>query len=100
MDDGEFQIGTVRPRSRSGAMNCATTKAGSGDSEVRRGPRSPLVRAVGFRGAGILGRMDNKVGFALRDAEYQRRVRESFERQGLMRHLGAELVSLEPGGAV
>jgi uncharacterized protein (TIGR00369 family) len=53
-----------------------------------------------FWGAGILGRMDNKTGFALRDAEYQRRVRESFARQGLMRHLGAELVSLEPGGAV
>jgi uncharacterized protein (TIGR00369 family) len=32
--------------------------------------------------------------------EYQRRVRESFDRQGLMKHLGAELVSLEPGGAV
>jgi uncharacterized protein (TIGR00369 family) len=44
--------------------------------------------------------MDNKSGFELRDAEYQRRVRESFARQGLMRHLGAELVSLEPGGAV
>lgn len=36
----------------------------------------------------------------MRDAEYQRRVRESFERQGLMKYLGAELVSLEPGGAV
>ncbi len=44
--------------------------------------------------------MDKKTGFELRDAEYQRRVRESFERQGLMQHLGAELVSLEPGGAV
>ena len=43
--------------------------------------------------------MDNRSGFELRDAEYQRRVRESFERQGLMKHLGAELVSLEPGGA-
>lgn len=52
------------------------------------------------RCAGILGRMDNKTGFELRDAEYQRRVRDSFERQGLMKHLGAELVSLEPGGAV
>jgi len=50
--------------------------------------------------AGILARMDNKSGFELRDAEYQRRVRESFERQGLMKHLGAELVSLDPGGAV
>ena len=44
--------------------------------------------------------MDNKSGFELRDVEYQRRVRESFARQGLMQHLGAELVSLEPGGAV
>jgi uncharacterized protein (TIGR00369 family) len=44
--------------------------------------------------------MANKSGFELRDAEYQRRVRESFERQGLMKYLGAELVSLEPGGAV
>jgi uncharacterized protein (TIGR00369 family) len=44
--------------------------------------------------------MKNQSGFELRDTEYQRRVRDSFERQGLMRHLGAELVSLEPGGAV
>jgi uncharacterized protein (TIGR00369 family) len=44
--------------------------------------------------------MENQTGFELRDAEYQRRVRDSFARQGLMRHLGAELVSLEPGGAV
>jgi uncharacterized protein (TIGR00369 family) len=42
--------------------------------------------------------MNNKTGFELRDADYQRRVRESFARQGLMAHLGAELVSLEPGG--
>jgi uncharacterized protein (TIGR00369 family) len=44
--------------------------------------------------------MNNQSGFELRDVEYQRRVRESFDRQGLMKHLGAELVSLEPGGAV
>ena len=44
--------------------------------------------------------MANKSGFELRDAEYQRRVRESFERQGLMKYLGAELVLLEPGGVV
>ena len=44
--------------------------------------------------------MNNKSGFELRDADYQRRVRESFARQGLMKHLGAELVSLDPGGAV
>jgi len=44
--------------------------------------------------------MNNQFGFELQDTEYQRRVRDSFQRQGLMRHLGAELVSLEPGGAV
>src|SRR5271170_8367618 len=44
--------------------------------------------------------MNKQSGFELRDTEYQRRVRDSFERQGLMRHLGAELVSLEPGEAV
>ena len=44
--------------------------------------------------------MNNKSGFELQDADYQRRVRESFARQGLMKHLGAELVSLDPGGAV
>jgi uncharacterized protein (TIGR00369 family) len=37
--------------------------------------------------------------FEAQDPEYQRRVRESFARQGLMKHLGAELVSLTPGGA-
>ena len=44
--------------------------------------------------------MNNQTGFELRDTEYQLRVRDSFERQGLMKHLGAELASLEPGGAV
>ena len=44
--------------------------------------------------------MNSKSGFELQDADYQRRVRESFARQGLMKHLGAELVSLDPGGAV
>ena len=47
---------------------------------------------------GLYGQMNNKTGFELRDADYQRRVRDSFARQGLMAHLGAELVSLEPGG--
>jgi len=42
--------------------------------------------------------MSEKTRFEVRDAEYQRRVRDSFARQGLMAHLGAELVSLEPGG--
>jgi len=49
---------------------------------------------------GLYGQMNNKTGFELRDADYQRRVRDSFARQGLMAHLGAELVSLEPGGVV
>lgn len=49
---------------------------------------------------GTLGHMNNKTGFELRDVDYERRVRESFARQGFMKHLGAELVSLEPGGVV
>jgi uncharacterized protein (TIGR00369 family) len=44
--------------------------------------------------------MSEKPGFSVVDPQYERRVRESFARQGLMRHLGAELVSLEPGEAV
>jgi len=43
--------------------------------------------------------MSEKPGFEVLDPHYQRRVRESFARQGLMKHLGAELVALEPGGA-
>src|SRR5216683_5784238 len=43
--------------------------------------------------------MDQKPRVEIQDPEYQRRVRDSFARQGLMRHLGAELVSLQPGGA-
>ena len=43
--------------------------------------------------------MGEKPRFEIQDTEYQRRVRESFARQGLIKHLGAELVSLEPGGA-
>ena len=33
------------------------------------------------------------------DAEYESRVRESFARQGLMKHFGAELAELGPGRA-
>lgn len=36
---------------------------------------------------------------AVSDAEFASRVRESFARQGLMAHLGAELVDLRPGHA-
>jgi len=35
--------------------------------------------------------------FAVVDVHYERRVRESFARQGLMKHLGARLTELEPG---
>ena len=41
--------------------------------------------------------MAKKAEFAAQDPEYERRVRESFARQGMMKHLGAELVSLGPG---
>jgi uncharacterized protein (TIGR00369 family) len=43
--------------------------------------------------------MDEKPRFEIQDPEYRWRVQESFARQGLMKHLGAELVSLQPGGA-
>jgi uncharacterized protein (TIGR00369 family) len=43
--------------------------------------------------------MDEKPRFEAQDTEFKRRVEESFARQGLMKHLGAELVSLRPGGA-
>jgi len=37
--------------------------------------------------------------FAVSDPHFQQRVRESFARQGLMRHLGARLTDLKPGAA-
>jgi len=37
--------------------------------------------------------------FAVSDPHYERRVRESFSRQGLMKHLGARLTELKPGMA-
>jgi uncharacterized protein (TIGR00369 family) len=43
--------------------------------------------------------MDQNPRLEIQDPEYERRVRDSFARQGLMKHLGAELVSLEAGGA-
>jgi uncharacterized protein (TIGR00369 family) len=43
--------------------------------------------------------MDNESKFEAQDPEFVQRVRDSFARQGLMKHLGAELVSLQPGGA-
>src|SRR5690349_22665135 len=43
--------------------------------------------------------MKEHVGFHAEDAEFASRVRESFSRQGLMKHLGAELVELTAGHA-
>ena len=37
--------------------------------------------------------------FAVSDPNYERRVRESFSRQGLMKHFGARLTELAPGRA-
>jgi uncharacterized protein (TIGR00369 family) len=41
--------------------------------------------------------MTQTTGYQPCDAEYERHVRDSFDRQGLMRHLGAELANLAPG---
>jgi len=43
--------------------------------------------------------MKEQARFAAVDEEFESRVRESFARQGLMKHLGAELAVLEPGHA-
>jgi uncharacterized protein (TIGR00369 family) len=43
--------------------------------------------------------MNEQSRFAAVDAEYESRVRESFARQGLMKHLGAELALLGAGQA-
>ena len=43
--------------------------------------------------------MKEQAKFAIVDEEFERRVRESFSRQGLMKHLGAELVELTAGHA-
>jgi uncharacterized protein (TIGR00369 family) len=37
--------------------------------------------------------------FTASDAEYESRIRESFSRQGMMKHLGARLAELGPGHA-
>src|SRR5215813_2328100 len=37
--------------------------------------------------------------FAAPDPNYERRVRQSFSQQGLMKHLGARLTELKPGAA-
>jgi uncharacterized protein (TIGR00369 family) len=41
--------------------------------------------------------MNPPAGFTTMDPQWERRVRESFLRQGLMQHLGAELVVLRAG---
>ena len=42
--------------------------------------------------------LDNSAApFVAVDVNYERRVRESFSRQGLMKHLGARLTELKPG---
>jgi len=43
--------------------------------------------------------MTSKHEFAVCDPQYERRVRESFSRQGLMKHLEARLTELKPGMA-
>jgi hypothetical protein len=90
-------LSDVGDLTQSGAFQNGTRTHGSDDRAQCIAPLQEL--GCGWR-MGILGHMNNKTGFELRDADYQRRVRESFARQGLMAHLGAELVSLEPGGVV
>ncbi len=43
--------------------------------------------------------MKEQPRFSVVDAKFERRVQESFKRQGLMKHLGAQLVELKPGHA-
>jgi uncharacterized protein (TIGR00369 family) len=44
--------------------------------------------------------MKEHSGFPVADEKFESRVRESFSRQGLMKHLGAELVDLGAGHAM
>jgi uncharacterized protein (TIGR00369 family) len=41
--------------------------------------------------------MDHHPRFTASDPHYETRIRNSFARQGIMKHLGAHLVELEPG---
>ena len=43
--------------------------------------------------------MKEHASFSIADEKFETRVRESFSRQGLMKHLGAELVEVKPGWA-
>ena len=67
---------------------------------LRDQPRNLLTIAL-KHGATLVysGIMKEKLRFAAVDAEYESRVRESFARQGLMTHLGAELAALGAGYA-
>src|SRR5207245_2813242 len=76
----------------------------------RLGRRTPYWRVLGCQvsrrqpkvGKGRLVyccAMKEEAGFHVGDAEFASRVRESFSRQGLMKHLGAELVELTAGHA-
>jgi uncharacterized protein (TIGR00369 family) len=47
--------------------------------------------------AAILTLMNDNPRFTASDPQYENRIRDSFSRQGLMKHLGAELVELGPG---
>lgn len=50
-----------------------------------------------YRCAAILDFMKETSRFTASDPQYESRIRESFARQGLMKHLGAELAELAPG---
>jgi uncharacterized protein (TIGR00369 family) len=66
-----------------------------------RGRPRDLLTIAPKHGATLVysGVMKEKSRFAAVDAEYESRVRESFARQGLMKHLGAELAVLGAGHA-
>jgi uncharacterized protein (TIGR00369 family) len=80
-----------RKRSPTG-NNRKTSLPQEGSGEGRRQARTG--RLVYFAS------MRKQAGFSAVDAKYEQRVRESFQRQGLMKHLGAELVELKAGHAV
>jgi uncharacterized protein (TIGR00369 family) len=56
-----------------------------------------LSRGNPFHVTGILARMNQPIEFQAVDPGFAGRIRESFGRQGLMRHLGAQLIAVNPG---
>jgi uncharacterized protein (TIGR00369 family) len=67
---------------------------------LRGRSRDRLINAPKLAAALIYSSiMNEKSRFAAVDAEFESRVRESFARQGLMKHLGAELAVLGAGHA-